>query len=115
MTPEPLSFEAHITVEPVFGERFDAFSTACSLYGFRPAELLLRKQRSATPERSDKDSFCTGHDRDYAALHDRMERLVWYLQQCGFQIWRRKIEGILLDVRTPPLIKIADPPVQRVS
>jgi hypothetical protein len=104
--PEVQSFESHITIEPVFGERFDLFERCCVPYKFRPAELLLQKQREATATRSTKDSFCTGHSKTYVDLLDRTERLVADLKACGFEVWRYKIEGIVLDVRTPPLIKL---------
>lgn len=61
MTPTIQSYEAHITIEPVFGQRFDEFESLCRSYGFRLAELLLMKSRQETPMRSNKDSFCTGH------------------------------------------------------
>ena len=106
MTPEIHSFEAHITIEPVFGDRFDKFEKCCLPYKFRPAELLLQKQRDITPERSNKDSFCTGHSKYYADILDRTQRLVADLKLEGFQVWRHKIEGIVLDIRTPPLVRI---------
>lgn len=106
MTPEIASYEAHITIEPVFGERFNKFEELCAPYKFKPAELLLQKQRAATPTRSNKDSFCTGHGFEYAEVKARTEKLVDDLKECGFDVWRYKIEGIVLDVRTPPLVSI---------
>jgi len=104
----PLSYEAHITIEPVFGERFERFEEISTPYGFRPAELLLQKQRLETPIRSNKDSFCTGHGKEYEELLVRTTGLVRHLKDDGFQVWRHKIEGIVLDVRTPPLVKIQE-------
>ncbi len=99
MTPEILSYEAHVTIEPVFGERFECFGRLCALYGFRPAELLLQKRREDTPERSSKDSFATAHSKSFDAINLSTELLVSHLKQFGFIVWRYKIEGILLDVR----------------
>lgn len=104
--PEIKSYEAHVTIEPVFGERFDHFEKCCTPYKFRPAELLLQKQRDQTPTRSNKDSFCTGHSKTYDDLFSRTQQLVEDLKEAGFEVWRYKIEGIVLDVRTPPLVKI---------
>jgi hypothetical protein len=106
MTPEIQSFESHITIEPVFGERFDLFERCCAPYKFKPAELLMQKMREVTPARSNKDSFCTGHGKNYEELLGRTEQLVADLKECGFDVWRHKIEGIVLDVRTPPLVKL---------
>ncbi len=106
MIPVISSYEAHVTIEPVFGERFDEFERCCKPYKFKPAELLLQKARLATPERSNKDSFCTGHGKDYDEILQRTNDLVGTLKAAGFEVWRHKIEGIVLDVRTPPLVKI---------
>jgi hypothetical protein len=100
------SFESHITIEPVFGTRFQQFEQCCASYKFRPAELLLQKQRETTPERSSKDSLCTGHSKRYEDILERTERLVGDLKECGFEVWRYKIEGIVLDVRKEPLVTL---------
>jgi hypothetical protein len=106
MIPDPSVFECHITIEPVFGERFLKFEELCSPYKFRPAELLMQKSRTETPLRSSKDSFATSHGKDYFELKSRMDGLVAILKHNGFDVWRTKIEGILYDNRTPPLIRI---------
>lgn len=97
----PKSFEAHVTIEPVFGERFDQFNGLCAARGFKPAHLLMLKTRQDTPIRSNRDSFCTGHGKDYAEIQSRTLALVSDLRECGFQVWRHKIEGILLDQHYP--------------
>lgn len=106
MHPDITSYESHITIEPVFGERFELFEQLCAPYRFKPAELLLQKQREATPIRSNKDSFCTGHSKTFEDLQQRTLDLVTCLKANGFDVWRYKIEGMLVDVRTPPLVKI---------
>jgi hypothetical protein len=106
MHPEITSYESHITIEPVFGERFYLFEQLCAPYKFRPAELLLQKAREATPQRSNKDSFCTGHSKTFDDLQSRTINLVTCLKEHGFEVWRYKIEGMLVDERTPPLVKI---------
>lgn len=106
VVPEIQSYEAHITIEPVFGDRFELFEQCCAPYKFKPAELLLQKQRDTTPIRSSKDSFCTGHSKHYDDLLSRTQSLVNDLKKCGFDVWRHKIEGIVLDVKHPMLINI---------
>lgn len=103
---EPISYEAHITIEPVFGDRFDTFEALSSLYKFKPAELLLQKTRTETPFRSNKDSFCTGHSKTYEDLYARMSDLVSVLKGRGFSVWRAKIEGILFDQKYERLVNI---------
>lgn len=102
----PLSYESHITIEPVFGERFEQFERCCTPHKFKPAELLLQKQRAASPTRSNKDSFCTGHGKDYGEVYHRTLKLVADLKECGFDVWRFKIEGIMTDVKMPRLVRI---------
>lgn len=106
MTPKISSYEAHVTIEPVFGDRFDVFERICTPYKFKPAELLMMKNRAITAERSNKDSFCTGHGKEYSEILQRTNDLVSSLKLAGFDVWRYKIEAIVLDVRTPPLVRI---------
>lgn len=90
-------FESHITIEPVFGHRFDSFQMCCAEFNFKVATLLMQKNRTETEQRSNKDSFCTGHSKTYDDIHERMMGLVHYLTENGFEVWRYKIEAILLD------------------
>ncbi len=99
-------FESHVTIEPVFDEEFLEFENCCNNYQFKPAELLLQKSRKVTAERSNRDSFCTGHSDNYEELLNRTLLLVNDLKESNFQVWRYKIEQTLLDVRTPPLVKL---------
>lgn len=104
--PPIKSFESHITIEPVFDERFDLFNQLCSAHNFKPAHLLMLKSRQDTAIRSNKDSFCTGHGKDYEEIYARTLRLVEDLRDCGFQVWRYKIEGIVIDQHFPRLQQI---------
>lgn len=97
---EPLYYESHITIEPVFGERLERFIHLAKQHRFRVAKLLMQKDREATAERSDKDSFCTGHDLSFDALQERMDELGQDLRKENFQVWRVKIEAVLLDRRS---------------
>lgn len=100
-------FEAHVTIEPVFDERFEEFQTHCSKYNFRPAELLMQKMRLATAIRSSKDTFATGHDKSFDNILDRTQSLVFELKDAGFDVWRYKIEGIVTDVRYDRLYQVS--------
>jgi hypothetical protein len=48
----------------------------CKPYGFRVADLLLKKRKEDTEYRSSKDSFCTGRAGAYDALYNDMNDLV---------------------------------------
>ena len=99
LVPEIKSYEAHVTIEPVTGERFELFEILCREQKFKPAKLLMVKDRPETAERSNKDSFCTGHSYDYGDILSRMMMLVGECKLNGFKVWRYKIEGIVLDVK----------------
>lgn len=96
-----LYYECHITIDPVFGERLDEFARLCQTERFRPAKLLMQKDRQATPTVSDKDTFATGHSRDLGDMQARMYRLVELVKDAGFRTRRYKIEAVVLDERMP--------------
>lgn len=98
-------YESHITVEPVFDQRLDDFSTLCAQYGFRPAKLMMKKRAEDTPERSPYDSFCTGRGKEGEDLTARMLALVACLKENGFAVWRYKIEHVILDVKLAKLVR----------
>lgn len=92
-------YECHITIEPVFDQGLEEFKSICASQNFRVADLLMMKSRSETAKRSNKDTFCTGHGKDYEELFQRMDCVVEEAQKSGFQVWRKKIEAILFDER----------------
>ena len=95
-----LYYESHITIEPVFDERREQAKVIAKKHGFTLADLLMQKSRVTTPERSDKDTFMTGIQKDSGdPLAANMLRLCVELKAAGFKVWRYKIEGILIDSR----------------
>ena len=94
-----LYFEAHVTISTVFGERRAEAAAYATQHNFRLAELLMVKDRPETAERSDKDTFMTGHDVSFAALDQRMQNLLEDLSGAGFDVWRYKIEDTVIDSR----------------
>jgi len=96
---KPMYYESHITVSPLFGKDLDTFKNICAYWGFRVADLYMLKDRDVTPERSNKDTFCTGRHQDQELLHQNMMSIVSDSEDCGLKVWRYKIEAILTDVR----------------
>lgn len=92
-------FEAHVTVEPVFGERLGLMKEICRQHRFKVADLFMQRDREATPERSSRDTFCTGHGKFEEPLAARMELLVGHLRNAGFVVWREKLEHVRRDQR----------------
>lgn len=91
---EPLYYECHITIDPVFDERLEQFTNLCSQEKFKVAKLFMQK---GVP--SSLDSFCTGHDNDYQRMHKRMSSLVALLGGNQFVVRRYKIEAVIFDTR----------------
>lgn len=92
-------FEVHVTVEPVEGDRLDLFKEVCSWSGFRVADLIMVKKRKVTEERSDRDQFCTGRFNFRDVAERTMYELLDNLEVNRFEVWRYKIEAVILDVR----------------
>lgn len=107
--PSDLYYEGHVTIEPVFGHRLEQASALAQLFGFRIASLLMQKDRVATPERSDKDTFMTGHSKYEGNLTSRMKALIKTLQYPNFQVWRYKMEDTVYDSRTRDLFQLLTP------
>lgn len=85
-------YEAHVTVEPVEGERLSFMKLIAEDYSFRVAELLLR---NGTKHRD--DTFCTSRHVDWDHIRIRTEGLVRDLRENGFKVFRYKIEDTLVD------------------
>jgi hypothetical protein len=94
--PEAIYYECHVTVSPVFDEKLEEFKNICRNRGFSVAKLLMAKGGA-----SKKDSFCTGRSDTYEDMFNRMTALVYELQQFDFEVWRYKIEVVVLDVKLP--------------
>jgi hypothetical protein len=99
MLPSWHYYEAHVTIDPVFDDRLEEFGRLCQEQGFRVAELLMKKRKQDTEQRSSKDSFCTGTDHSLEDLQDRMVRLLHSLRSHNFTVRRYKIESTVLDSR----------------
>lgn len=100
--PEPIYYECHITIESVFGEDLQRVEEIVSKNGFKLAKLLTQKSGTEKLERSNKDTFCTAHSKDYQELHRMMREVSHNLRIAGFKVWRSKIEAILFDEKEEP-------------
>lgn len=89
-------FECHITIDPVLiEENGELLRNLCAIVHFKVANLFMLK----TGDRSEKDTFMTGHSKDLEALIERMIQLLDLLKLHNFPIRRYKIEEIIIDSR----------------
>jgi hypothetical protein len=100
--------EAHITIEPIFGAQHAAAEIIARECGFKLAHLLMQKDREATAERSNRDTFMTGHSKSKKDIIERTQRCIRHLQQAGFKVWRYKIEDTLIDSRNADEFNLLD-------
>lgn len=101
-----LYYESHITIEPVFDERLEQFKEICKPFSFQAASLLMKKRAQDTPERSQYDTFATGHGQDLDDIYARTRYLVIKLQTEGYQVWRYKVEDTLMDSRNEDVLEL---------
>ena len=98
MVPETkLYFECHVTIEPVFDEKLELARMISRDFGFKVADLLMKKRKGDAEERSQHDTFTTGRSKSYPDIHERMVGLIKALKSADFKVWRYKIEDTLLD------------------
>ena len=97
-----LYFECHVTIEPVYDQRLEDLRAYALEFGFRVADLQMRKRLADSPERSQFDTFCTRRDGDYGRMVKMMHAFITFIIEHGYKVWRYKIENTLLDVRTRP-------------
>ena len=90
-------YESHITIEPVFGKNLEQLKEIVEKHNFKVANLLIQKDREITPERSDKDTFCTAKSKNITELESNMNDLLLELTLNSFHVWRFKIEAIIVD------------------
>lgn len=95
MTPTTeLYFETHITIDPVSEDQEVELKVQVSSFGFRVAELYMKKD-----ERSTLDSFMTTRGISYEDIHLRTMACIEFLIDKGYNVRRYKIENTLVDVK----------------
>lgn len=104
-----LYYEAHITIEPVFDARLETARELASKFGFRVADLLMKKREKDSAERSANDTFMTGHGKYYDDLRRAMAALIHELQTNRFKVWRYKIEDTVVDSRIEDKLNLLTP------
>lgn len=94
-----MTFEAHITIEPVFDERLEQLKALVNPHRFRVAELLMKKRVQDEPEVSRHDTFMTAHGGEYSEIRDRVISCARAVSAAGYKVIRYKIEAIMIDSR----------------
>ncbi len=92
-----LYFEAHVTLDPVFGSTRERLAEVAKVYGFRVADLLMRKTAGGPAVPSAEDAFMTARSVRYDDIRERTVGVVQALQRAGFSVRRYKVENTLVD------------------
>lgn len=92
-----LYYEAHITIEPIYGDDLLLAARLAENNRFKIADLLMKKERDATELRSDKDTFLSAKDEDVDVLISMTRKMLRDLWDAGFKVWRYKIEKAIID------------------
>lgn len=92
-------YECHITIAPIFDQARERVKTIATKHKFKLATLLMQKRAADTPERSRYDTFMTSHGKSLIDITNRMAVCVNELQDAGFDVYRYKIEDIVMDSR----------------
>lgn len=103
MAEEVIYYESHITISPVLDEeRLTELREIASRFGFRVADLLMKKRDVDTPQRSMYDTFLSTRvnnnkpgARDKCLGHTLL--CCTALRDKGFDVWRYKIEAVIID------------------
>jgi hypothetical protein len=92
----------------VFEDKLESAQVIAQSYNFKVAKLLMEKRTEDVAERSQYDTFMTGHANDYDDLQRRMIQVIVQLKENGFKVWRYKIENIQLDSRIYDSLELID-------
>lgn len=88
-------YEAHVTLPPETGDRFEVFKIICVNNGFKPANLLMSKSGKLEP--SNLDMFCTAKDETLLGIQVKLNAILKDLHASGFVVKRSKLEYTLSD------------------
>jgi hypothetical protein len=105
-----LYYEAHVTIDPVFGELKERVALAAAKYNFKMAKLVIQHSPTHSEEHID-DAFLSTRGDNYEDVETRTTWLVLDLKGHEVTIRRYKIEATLLDSRAKDeLILLGDGP-----
>jgi hypothetical protein len=87
-----MSFEAHITIDPVEGKYLEQVSKLAREHGFGTGDEPLYSVRQARNQ-----GFITGHHWNYDEMFGRVATLCRALLDAGYPVRRYKIEHVRID------------------
>lgn len=97
IVPSRLYFEAHVTLDPVFGERRQQAEVIAKKHGFRLAKLIMRKREGDAETPHEDDTFMTTRSTDWTWIRRACSGVITDLRDTGFVVRRYKIEDTLVD------------------
>lgn len=99
-----LYYECHVTIDPVFDDQREQLAQIVKTWGFKLAELAMKKSKGDSWEESKKDTFFTAHSKSYSDLQQRMVNCIRTVQEAGFAVRRYKIEDTIIDSRNDDIL-----------
>lgn len=90
------SYEIHITISPVFGDRRKRAEEIAQHSGFKLAKLVMIKE-NLVEEESKRDTFMTGYRNTEREASSAVSEICRELMSNGFIVERYKVEHILID------------------
>jgi len=94
-----LYFESHVTMDPVFDADRDKLAAIVKPFGFKLANLIMRKREADGEQPHQDDTFATAHGSELAAILERTRACVRALSEHGFVVRRYKVEDTVVDSR----------------
>lgn len=92
-----LYFEAHVTLDPVFGNTREHAADIAKRHGFKLADLIMRKREGGPSVPHAEDTFMTARSVTWEDIRVRTIRVVEALRDSGFSVRRYKVENTLVD------------------
>lgn len=96
-----LYYEAHVTIDPVFGVTRYQVECLARVHGFKLAKLVMMKDGSEHTE----DAFMTARSKQLDTIKFVTAGVIDDLKHAGFTVRRWKIEDTLYDSRSGDAIE----------
>lgn len=92
-------FEAHITLAPETGVKYDLLGHLADSMLFRVSKLYLKNSDGSVGAPWRDDIFISTREKNFNTIVGLVDLMIEKLREAGFTVRRYKIENILVDVK----------------